>query len=422
MKKKQILAVLLATSCLASLSVPTFAADDDEITLATVANVTDETDVNALGNWTMDVETEVQPAQLKVTLPTSATVLVNPYRMEVKPDGSTPSYDTVLSPEMEIVNSSKCAIKVGVKGKIQTYKKFDVSDPTVWKGLDAVDSACTDPKSVTLADPDGDDDVTIAHTSDILTDGKNFATSTGYALTVKYTKTTKNTDGSVKTAGKVSVEGYTASTDIKLATSAMKDPDAEKGNSLYMYVEGTLTQGTYAAFTKAANAGVKDTKTGAISTVGQLVLSGKEATATVLYLKGGETGYTRVSGQASTAPTKPWSSLTDKFDTVLTYVIDAVANPAPTAPLATSIKVGGIDIAGFAKDKLTYDITANSSAGILVVNATAESGVTTDIAVSGVLSMAGTSIAINRAGTGTVTIKLSQYGLETTYTLNVTVS
>ncbi len=435
MKKKQILAVLLAGLCAASMSVSAFAAGDDEITMAPAATKADYTDAEQLANWTMGVETEVQPASLKVTLPTTTTVLVNPYRMEVKINDTDTSYDTVLSPEMEIINNSKCAIKVGVKGMIETYTKLDVTDSTVWKGLDTIDSDCALTANATLVNPDGGAAVEIDGTSDILTDGKQYATSDGYALTVKYTKSTYKTDSSLNKAGTVTVSGYVASKNIKLATAAMKDPDTEKGNSIYMFVEGTLTSGNYAAFTKASNAGVKDTKTGTISTVGQLVLSAKEATGTVLYLKSGETGYTRVSGQAATAPTNSWASLKDKFNTSLTYVIDAVANPAPTAPVLQKIKFTGIaptggaaaddiTIAGAATTGLTWD--AGNEGANSTITATTDKGV---LAPSSITSSDTSVININSGklkaldnGTATITMVFTDKGVSSTYTFDITVS
>ncbi len=352
MKKRQFLAALLAVACSASMAVPAFAADD-EITMPEQSTVEDVSDAEQLGNWTMDVETSVQPASLKVTLPTSTTVLVNPYRMEVKIDATNTSYDTVLSPEMTIVNSSACAIKVGVKGTLATYQIVDTSDTTKWHAVNSADNNVTAAADVevsgtlSLTKEDGTT-ITVASAADVVTNGNTYAvTDSGvsYAVSAKYTKPTYATKaddtkgiavGDCTKKGTLVLSGMAASTNIKVATAKLKDPDAEKTNSLYMYVEGSMTSNTYAAFDKAANAGVKD-KTGVMSTVGQVVLGTKETTGTVLYLNGGATGYARVSGQAATAPTTPWSTLKDKFNTSLTFVIDAVANPEPAAPTVTDV-------------------------------------------------------------------------------------
>lgn len=442
MKKRQILAVLLATTCAASMAVSA-SAEAEEITLpAAETEVVDGDDAaEKLGNWHMDVDTTVQPASLKVTLPTSTTVLVNPYRMEVKIDDTNTSYDTVLSPEMEIINDSECAIKVGVKGMVVTYKKVDVSDTSVWKTLDTTVTAAADidVTEITLADPDGavEGGIKIDEAADVLTDGKTYATSAGYVLTVKYTKptyATKATEtvsiGDCTKKGSLVVTGYTASSDIKIATAKMKDPDIEKTNSLYMYVEGSLTSNTYAAFDKASNAGVKDTKTGVMSTVGQVVLSSKEASGTVLYLAGGETGYARVSGQAATAPTNPWSSLKDKFDTSLTFVIDAVANPEPAAPVVSAITLTGSSVAyTFDATKTEATATATFSAGSPSINVAATSGdLTPTISATGaIVNEAGSDLAngqvvITGVGEVVITVSFTDKGKTTTYKITVTVS
>lgn len=406
MKKRQFLAALLALACAASMAVPAFAADTKPALGA--VSTTADLDFDALTGYELDVETEIQKPVLKVTLPASTSVLVNPYRIEVDLPGGGTSFDTVLSPDMEIVNNSGCAIKVGVKGILQTY-----TVNTNW-ATDKANYTDVAAKTTNISAVEGGE----LYAS---SDNKTFYDKDGRAVTVKFTAgkptATPPTDDSY------TITSYTASKSIKVATAAFKDVDAEKGNSLFMYVEGKQEDGEWAtAFDAKKVAGVKDTKTGVMSTTGMMLLSAKETTSSVLYLGSGEKGYTRVTGQAATAPTVAWSAVTDKFDAKFTFVVDAVANAAPSAPLATDIKVGGTSIAGFEPTKLSYDITANSGDGLLVVAATTESGATTDITVSGNLTKTGSNIMMTGAGTGTVTIAVTKYGLTTTYTLNVTIS
>lgn len=409
MKSRKILAALLATSCAMSMAVPAFAAADEPAVPETSAAAADM-DIDALNAYELEVAASIQKPSLKVTLPASTAVLVNPYRIEVKLDDTNTTFDTVISPEMDIINNSGCAIKVNVKGLLQTYQVVDKDAA----GATALTGVSGSANGKTFSDGD----VKVA------ADGKTyFEASTGRVLTGRYTKPVAATDTKPAVPEAFVVSGYTASKDIKVATAAMKDVDADKSNTLFIYVEGKIDGGEYAsAYDAKATAGVKDTKTGVMSVTGQMALGAKEATKSILYLNAGETGHARVTGQASTAPTKAWTSLTDEFETPFTFLIDAVANEAPKAPVATDIKIGGVSIAGFDPATLTYTATANASDGLLVVAATAEAGATTDITVSGVLTKTGSNIMMTGAGEGTVTITLTKYGLTTTYTITVTVS
>lgn len=409
MKSRKILAALLATSCAMSMAVPAFAAGGDEQTMPETSAAASDLDVDALQSYALEVDASIQKPSLKVTLPSSTAVLVNPYRIEVKLDATNTTFDTIISPEMDIVNNSGCAIKVNVKGMLQTYQVVDKDADTAV----AVSGVSGSANGKTFAD------------GDVKTTDKKvfFEASTGRVLTGKYTPAKDATATAAAVPEAYVVSGYTASKDIKVATAPMKDVDADKSNTLFIYVEGKIDGNEYAsAYDAKATAGVKDTKTGVMSVTGQMALAAKDATKAILYLNAGETGHARVTGQASTAPTKAWTSLTDEFETPFTFVIDAVANEAPKAPVATDIKIGGVSIAGFDPATLAYTATANSGDGLLVVAATAEAGATTDITVSGVLTKTGTNIMMTGAGEGVVTITLSKYGLTTTYTITVTVS
>lgn len=408
MKKRQFLAALLAVCCAASLAVPASAAVSAE-TMATTAAAETDLDFNAVQSYELDVDTGIQKPSLKVTLPGSTAVLVNPYRIEIDVDGAgNTSFDTVLSPEMEIINNSACAIKVSTKGLLQTY--------TVKKDFDKTDAAVTEfdmTAPITNVDVINPTDITKIYAAD--STFKTFYTEDGKQVTATYTA--PNTTVTPVKKGSLKVTGYTVSKDIKVATAALKDVDAEKSNSLFLYVEGSKTSGTWASAFDA-----KKVATGASAPTGMMALSAKDTTASILYLGSGETGYARVTGQAATAPTKAWSTVTDTFDAKFTFVIDAVANAAPKAPLATDIKVGGVSLTGFAPEKLEYTANATATDGILAVTVVADAGATQSITVDGVLSKAGANITMTGAGTGTVTIALTQFGMTTTYTINVTVA
>lgn len=366
MKKRQILAALLAVSCAASMAVPASATGvvDENGKLAAATDGT-EMGFDELAAYSLTVNTEVQKPTLKVTLPASTGVLVNPYRIEITLDDSgATSFDTVLSPVMKVKNNSGCAINVGVKGLLQTYtivKDFDKSAAGV------VEYDLSDPETLT-------NDCVPAGTIDGVakiysSDAKNFYTEEGKQVTVKYTKPTyatkDSTDGTVHVGdktkdGSIAVTAYTASKNIKVATAAMKDPDADKSNTLFMYVEGSTTDGEWATAFDAKKVAT------AASPAGMMALSAKETQANVLYLNGASggtatEGYVRVTGQASTAPTNSWASLTDKFDADFTFVVDAVANAAPVTPTVGNITItesaGTVSTYTFAAGTKEYDIT-----------------------------------------------------------------
>lgn len=435
MKKRQILAALLAVSCASSMAVPAFA--DDTMAAIETAEVT------GAGVYELAVAASVQTPTLKVTLPTKTSVLVNPYRIEitVQEEDVTnsiekkTSFDTVLSPEMEVTNESSCAITVGVKGMLQTY--------TIVANYD---KSAAGVKEYDLSDPETPtQDCTVAGTIDGVSkiyssDAKNFYTEDGKQVTVKYTKptyATKATEtvavGDLTKAGSIAVTAYTASKTIKVATAALKDEDAEKGNTLFMYVQGKQDGDSWAAFDAKANAAT------AAKPAGMMALSAKETSATILYL-GGYDGVTatkgqlRVTGQAATNPTQKWSEVTDDFDTIITFVVDPVANAKPAAPVLKTVKITGVaakegtagdafTVAGAATTGLTWDagsegtngtITATTDMGVLVPDLSS-----TDTSVISINS--GKLKALDN-GKSTITMSFNNKGVTSEYTFEITVS
>lgn len=101
MKSKKFLSLLMAGALTASLSAPAFAA----------------TDPNAVA-----VEGTIQLPTINVVLPTTASMILNPYQLNVKLDKNDAdgSEDGIISPLMTVKNLSNIGIQVGanVKGVV----------------------------------------------------------------------------------------------------------------------------------------------------------------------------------------------------------------------------------------------------------------------------------------------------------------
>lgn len=411
MKRRKIIAALLALSCTMSMAVPAFAADTETMPATSAALETQDAD--ALATYALDVDTTLQKPTLKVTLPASTAVLVNPYRMEVDIGGGATSFDTILSPEMEVENLSACAIRVDVKGSLATKQKL-ASDAY------ATTTALTNVSGMV----DGTDFSLAANPIYLANDGKTYVDANGHVLTVKAT-----TD---KAAGTTSyaVSAYVASKDIKVATAPVKDIDADKSNTLFIYVEGKQDGGSWAStFDSKATAGVKDSKTGVMSTTGMMALAAKEASKSILYLNAGDKGQVRVSGQASTNPTKAWTAVTDEFATPFTFVIDAVANAAPAAPVLTAAVFGtGVDAVTLQDGKFEYNLnwTNIGTNDQVTPTFTADvAGTTTTVNVTGTAVTYNSTngrITANNAGTAKVEVTLTSKGVSNTYTFNLTLT
>lgn len=327
MKKQKILAALLALSCAASMAVPAFAADT--ITLDAAATSADMNADDIGTGYEIAVKSVVQKPALKVTLPTTATVAINPYRAAITVDG-VEKYDTVLSPKMDVVNNSPCAVKVNVKGSVVTYTVDgkDVSTLKEW-----TDAANLTGKDILTNKEGSTETLAVFGTSD----NKTFYDQDGRLLTAKYTDGRAATATAAAVPAKLAVTGYTASKTIKVATAALKDEDAEKSNSIFLYAEGKLDTDDWAAAFDAKKVA------SATSASGMVAISTKETSGSVLYLGNGQTGNIRITGNAATAPTTPWMSVADTFDTKIVFVVDPVANAKPVAPTATNFTIAATD-------------------------------------------------------------------------------
>lgn len=435
MKKQKILAALLALSCAASMAVPAFAADT--ITLDTAATLADMNADDIGTGYEIAVKSVVQKPALKVTLPTTATVAINPYRAAITVDG-VEKYDTVLSPKMDVVNNSPCAVKVNVKGSVVTYTVdgTDVSTLTEW--TDAANLTGTD----ILTNKEGSTEtLAVFGTSD----NKTFYDQDGRLLTAKYTAGKAATATAAAVPAKLQVTGYTASKTIKVATAALKDEDAEKSNSIFLYAEGKLDADDWAAAFDAKNvAGYSGSGANQTFSAGGMVAIGtKETSGAVLYLGNGQTGNVRITGNAATAPTTPWMSVADTFDTKIVFVVDPVANAKPVAPEMTGLTAtltpnGAGTPSTFTATATTnatneFDLTVNGAAKfdtIKLVPATTPASATaaytfTDTAkltlTSDTLTL-GSSAASGDALTGDVTVTLTNMGMTSTYTIHLTVN
>ena len=333
---KKLLAAVLASTCVVSMAVPAAAADAE---------------VTGVGSYEVAVTAEVNKPTLNVTLPTATSVLVNPYRLPVDvsadQDKSEMSYDTVITVPMKVSNLSSCAITVGVKGSFTTktvVAGFDASDSDTYSVKITVDSDGVVTSSVTTNE--ADTVVTNSTSADefyVLKDGKTIVDKDGYQLTGSYAaEKIANPDDPAKkkvTAATLKVTAYTASKNIKVATADLKDPDTEKTNSIFMFVEGS-SDGTWA---EKYDATVAKNAASATNPTSMMVLGAKETSQKVLYVGGSadgttaEEGYVRITGSAATAPTTPWADIADVLETPFAFVIDAVANKAPKTPTVSNV-------------------------------------------------------------------------------------
>lgn len=448
MKKRKFLAALLAVACAASLAVPAFASDIPE-------DISDEakealqgaidaggglvTDGGTVGG--VDIEATVQKPTIAVVLPKKVDVFVNPYRAEVVTgqdgDGNDiKSIDTVVSPEMTVVNGSNCAVKVSVKGQFVTYKYASSLSGTPTEIADA-DGDATTPATVisgwnTLY---GNVDETKLYkdTSGVYYVKANVGTAEApvdqyRVAAVKYTagsaaKNTKNT---------YAISGYAATT-IKVAAAAVKE-DTDKTNSIFMYVEGTDTSGVYPATYTKAVAGV-DAK-GVVKVGGQYALAAKEGSGAVLYLGGnGTTGYMRVTGSASTAPTMTWTEVeeTEAFETPFVFIVDPVANAAENPVLKTMATTVGTLTPALTATNFTYNVSVPAGTSSVVLNVTTDAkslakGTADGTVVKSVANTGSTKVtltidpaaAVKAKGNATFTVT-SEHGKVNTYTINVNI-
>lgn len=451
MKKRRFLAALLAVACAASLSVSAFAEPEIPEDISDEAKEALQGAIDNGGGLVVDggtvsgvdIEATVQMPTLAVVLPKKVEVFVNPYRAEVKTgedaDGNEiKSIDTVVSPEMTVVNGSNCAVKISVKGQFVTYK-FVASADGLTNIADSGSYSDKDDVKITGWEtlPGVDKD------NGIFFDGKDYyvKVNAGTAespedqyrvATVKYTAGKDATATAAATPKTYVISGYAATASIKVATAAVKE-DTDRTNSIFMYVEGRADNGTYPAAYNKAVAGV-DAK-GNVIVGGQYALAAKEGTGAVLYLGGnGTTGHMRVTGSAATAPTKTWTEVQEieGFETPFVFIVDPVANAAENPELKTmTVTTGGTLGTALASGKYAYDVKVPAGTTKVELTVSSDDKIAkgdADGTVVKTVAATATKITLTVDGTATVNTKgsatftvTSEHNKVNTYTINVTI-
>lgn len=449
MKRKKLLATLLAVSCVASMSVSAYAAEkpdgvDDTLWGLVESDGDLKTDP---GSVDMDVETEVQKPAMAVVLPSTVKIFINPYRAEVSIDGgadedittvedNNKSIDTVVSPELTVKNASTCAVKIGVSGAFVTYK-YVKDEPTT--KIVPKDDGATDDLNIQFLKTEtviGNVDM-----SALYTNGTNYYVKEAAGdspvyrqVVVKYTAAAEASGTKAATPAKYEFNGYVATTGIKVATAAVKE-DTEKSNSIFMYVEGKLADANYpTAYSKLA-AGV-DAK-GNVVYGGQVALDAKgTAAGDVLYLGAPTAGATdtvngniRVTGSAATNPTVDWATAqnTEGFEAPFAFAIKPVANAAENPIISAIAGTTGVNVTtAYAAGTFKYAVKVDSTATSPKINVTVPAGTTIVAAPASGATLTNTSGgALTKAAvatTGTITLTLNSAGVnnaKSTFTFDV---
>lgn len=101
---KKLFALVLSCAMLLGLATTAFAADTE---------VTDPDENGAYGAST-EITGETQAPTIKVTVPATGAIIINPYGMEYTPDSGDPSTDKIISAAQFIKNESDVSISVDV--------------------------------------------------------------------------------------------------------------------------------------------------------------------------------------------------------------------------------------------------------------------------------------------------------------------
>lgn len=121
MNKKFTSAVLAGAMAISALSVSAFAADDTQ-------------QVKAAGETTLKASASFAPVAIDVTLPTSITAAINPYKIDYQFEGTAAGTSGVISPVYEIANNTAdYGVKVGAKVWASLEKGSKVSIASVNK-------------------------------------------------------------------------------------------------------------------------------------------------------------------------------------------------------------------------------------------------------------------------------------------------
>jgi hypothetical protein len=113
--KKRVLASILATACVFSCSaINVFAGEDED-----AANNAPTASSITANSQEIQVTTTVKSPTIKVKLPTSTAVVINPYRISVKAyDNSDASTDSVVGAVMSVQNSGDTPVDIAATGKV----------------------------------------------------------------------------------------------------------------------------------------------------------------------------------------------------------------------------------------------------------------------------------------------------------------
>lgn len=133
MKTKKLLSTLLAGAMALSLAVPAFAADETVLT----GNGTDG--ISASTEITGTTQTPI----LKLTVPDSGSVIVNPYKLTVTPTDGDATTDQIISATQYIKSESNVpiAVSVTVTGKLPESGGEVVLATSALKGTETTKSA-----------------------------------------------------------------------------------------------------------------------------------------------------------------------------------------------------------------------------------------------------------------------------------------
>lgn len=115
MKMKKLTSLALSSALALSLSVPAFAVDVTDLTEGAEVEITGTTEVPTI----------------KVVVPATGKVILNPYGMTVTPEGGSASTDQIISAPQFIQNASSIPIKVGytVTGTTEGDVALVTTDP-----------------------------------------------------------------------------------------------------------------------------------------------------------------------------------------------------------------------------------------------------------------------------------------------------
>ena len=123
MKMKKLMSAAMAGALALSLSVPAFASGNTVLT-----------GVDSLGEGaTIEVTGTTKTADVKVTVPTSSSVVLNPYELDYTVEGAASAVnDQIISAAQYIVNESDLPVKVStsVTGTIEGTGDFAAADAT----------------------------------------------------------------------------------------------------------------------------------------------------------------------------------------------------------------------------------------------------------------------------------------------------